>query len=47
MRIALQVGTSDRSPLQFSVCLRPYADYLVNDLGWLYLTKKENKNENY
>ena len=29
------VGASDRSPLQFGVCLRPYADYLVNDLGWL------------
>ena len=36
MRIALQVGASDRSPLQFGVCLRSSENYLVNDLGWLY-----------
>ena len=35
MRIALQVGSSDRSTLQLGVCLRPYEGYLVNDLGWL------------
>ena len=35
MRIALQVGASDRSPLQFGVCLRSSENYLVNDLGWL------------
>ena len=36
MRIALQVGALARSPLQFGVCLRPYADYLANDVGLLY-----------
>ena len=39
MRIALQVGASDRSPLQFGVCLRSSENYLVNDLGWLYHSK--------
>ena len=37
MRIALQVGARDRSPLQFGVCLRSSENYLVNDLGWLYM----------
>ena len=38
MRIALQVGASARSPLQFGVCLRSSENYLVNDLGWLYIS---------
>ena len=42
MRIALQVGASERSPLQFGVCLRSSENYLGNDLGWLYLGDEYN-----
>ena len=36
----MRVGASDRWPLQFGVYLRPSADYLANDLGWLYIVKR-------
>ena len=41
----LKVEASDRSPLQFCVHLRPSADYLANDVEWLY-TKKIKADHN-
>ena len=40
MRIVLPVGASDRWPLQFGVCRRLAADYIANDVGWLYEQQK-------